>query len=288
MKMKKYFTFLFASAFLINNVAAQQTLCDFEGSKSLSFGYMTGTIDTMAVNPFPSAANSSDSCAKYVRDSDMYDFIVMIPDDKFVDVSPYATSAAGAKKISIKLYTSAPVGTPVTVQLGSKADGSYPGGVHSEYTGVTTVQNGWQTITFNFLQMGGFTSSTNVDKMVLLFNPGQTTTETIYIDDIVGPEVLVVSGMVSHEGSAFKLFPVTPNPSKNVARISFQLNAPGKVSLQLYDMLGKPVRTLLEPQMMKPGMYSVPVNTDDIHGGIYFYVLRKDGTERSMKLIVSK
>jgi hypothetical protein len=133
-----------------------------------------------------------------------------------------------------------------------------------------------------------FTSSTTVDKMVLLFNPGFNTTDTLMVDDIMGPPVLVVSNVASHEGASLKLFQNSPNPVKGNTNIGFQLNSSGNISLKLYDMLGNPVKSLVDQQYMKPGSYSIPVNTDDIHSGIYFYVLKKDGVERSMKMIVSK
>jgi hypothetical protein len=269
-------------------VSQTQTLCDFEGAKMINFGFRTGTIDTVTANPAPDATNMSTTCAKYVRDSALYDFIRMYPVDNFVDVTAFAANGATTPKIKMKIWTSAPVGTPLTLQLGTQSDESYPGGVHSEYVSTTTVQNGWHTVTFNFWQSGSWTNGLAVDKIVLLFNPGSNDRDTVYIDDIIGPQVLIVSGLASTESAPFKLYQNSPNPVKNLAHINFQLGTGGTVSLKLYDMLGNPVKMIVDSQYMKPGTYTLPVHMEDIRSGIYFYVLRKDGVEKSMKMIVSK
>jgi hypothetical protein len=74
---------------------------------------------------------------------------------------------------------------------------------------------------------------------------------------------------------------------KETTKINFQLNSAGPVSLKIYDMVGNPVASLIE-QNMKAGIYTIPFQTGEIPDGIYFYVLKKEGTSRSMKMIVSK
>ena len=87
--------------------------------------------------------------------------------------------------------------------------------------------------------------------------------------------------------SSFKLSQNYPNPAKENTYIKIQLNNPGNVTLKLYDMLGNPVSTILD-QNMSAGIYSVPVETQNIPDGIYFYVLKKDTLSQTMRMIISK
>lgn len=270
------------------NSRGQQNYNDFEGAKASYFGYHTGILDSTSVNPGMNPVDSSMHCARYVRDTAMYDNLQIYPNNKLVDVSGYASGAWSTPHITMKLYSTAPVGTQIVLQLGSRSITSYPAGVHSEYVAVTNAQNAWQNVSFNFSQMtpGGTVPPNNIDKIVLLFHPGSSATDTIYFDDLTGPAIAPVGISVLENLPAFKLFQNSPNPAKELTHINFQLNASGEVSLKLYDMLGNPIASLIN-QNLKAGSYSIPVETGDIPNGIYFYVLKKEGFSRSMKMIVS-
>jgi hypothetical protein len=268
-------------------IQAQQNYCDHEGTKVMYYGWCSGVIDSMHVNPAPDAVNGSAFCTKYIRDTALYDNIHIYPNSRLVDVAPYDVTGSSAPKIRMKLYSSAPVGTDIKLQLGSKMDNSYPSGVHSEFSAVTTVQNAWQLVTFNFngLIPGGMVASTDVDKLVLLFHTNSTARDTIYIDDVTGPE-LMPAGIAKEELPSAKLFQNTPNPAKELSRINFQLTNAGPVSLKIYDIVGNTVFTLVNDQM-KAGTYSIPVETAGMPNGVYFYTLEAGRTKRSMKMIVS-
>lgn len=272
----------------IQNSEGQQNYNDFEGSKASYFGYHSGILDSIFANPIFSPADSSLHCARYIRDTTMYDNLQIYPNNKLVDISNYASGAWSTPHITMKLYSTAPAGTQILLQLGSRSIPSYPAGVHSEYVAVTTAQNTWQNISFNFSQMtpGGTVSSNNIDKIVLLFHPNSSARDTIYFDDLTGPAIAPVGIQVLENIPAFKLFQNSPNPARDLTHINFQLNSSGEVSLRLYDMLGNPIASLIN-QNLKAGTYSIPVETDDIPNGIYFYVLKKEGFSRSMKMIVS-
>jgi hypothetical protein len=274
---------------LTPGLKAQQIYCDFEGVKVIYFGDCSGKIDSLFSNPSQSYNDSSLHCARYVRDTALYDNIKLYTTSRIENADQYANNNSSVPKIKMKLYSSLPIGTTIQLQLGSSLNNNYPGGIHSEYSTVTTTQNNWETLTFNYLQSpaGGLTSSANLDKIVLLFYPGSNNADTIYFDDIVGP-ALVPLNVQSWDGiSEFKLHQNVPNPAKEITHINLQLSTPGYVSLKLFDMIGNPVTILLD-QNMKAGNYSIPVDTGNIPDGIYFYTLKMDGVSRSMKMIVSK
>ncbi len=285
--MKKVL-YLIITLLITGQMKAQQTYCDFDGIKIMHFGIPTGTLDSLTANSTPNAVNLSANCAMYVRDTILYDLLKIYPNSKMTDVTTYANNSFSTPKIKMKVYSTAPAGTVINLQLGKRSDDTYPAGVHSEYIASTTVENAWQTLTFNYYQSpsGSLTAPVDVDKIIILFNPGFLTTDTLYIDDIMAP-AQVSTGISKNEGTALKLFQNSPNPAKEKTHLSFQLGSAGAVSLRLYDMLGNPMTTLLDEEL-KAGLHSVVVDTQNIPNGIYFYVLNKDGVSRSLKLIVSK
>lgn len=268
----------------------QQNYCDFEGNNVINFGMYTGTIDSMFVNPYPNLLiNNSAHCAKYVRDTLMYDFIKMNTDMKLSDISAYADSMMGAPKFTMKVYSTAPVGTMLHLQLGTKSVESYPAGIHSEYLVLTTTQNAWEVVSFNYWKTNPSSSATasTIDKIVLLFNPGAITKDTMYFDDLKGPALVSPAAIEEVDNSSkFTLTQNQPNPAKQTTSINFQLNNEGSITLELYDMLGNLISTLVD-QKMKSGSHSIPVETALIPNGIYFYTLKKDGVSQTKRMIIS-
>ncbi len=291
--MRKFYSFI--SIFSITSYSimygqdGQQNYCDFEGNNVLSFGICTGTIDTMFMNPAPNGIDSSMHCAKYIRDTIMYDYIKMYPDMKLEDITLYANSSTQAPRMTMKLYSTAPVGTLVNLQLGVKSVDNYPSGIHSEYMATTTVQNAWELLTFNYFQTNtSFATPTEIDKIVLLFQPGTLNHDTMYFDDLTGPVLMTPANVQQSEALPdYKLFQNNPNPAKQSTSISFQLNSKGAVSLEVFDLIGNSILSVLNGEL-KAGSYSIPVDTSELPDGIYFYTLKKDGMSQSKRMIVAK
>jgi len=286
--MKKIFT-LVTFLGLAFNSKGQEIYRDFETINKVVLGQYNGVMDSTAANTFTNLINISTTCAKYIRDTAFYDNFKMFPLNKLVDVAPYASNAIGTPKLKLKLYSTAAPGTTIQLQLGSKTNTSYPAGVHSQYTAVTSISHAWEQITFNYqlTPIGGFTTSTEINKIVILFHPNTTARDTIYFDDVTGPEVIPVGLREMTNSSQFKLYQNIPNPAKESTSIKLQLNTSGHVSLILYDILGKKVSVLAD-QNMAEGVHNIFVETANIPDGIYFYVLKKEGTTQSIKMVVSK
>jgi hypothetical protein len=74
-----------------------------------------------------------------------------------------------------------------------------------------------------------------------------------------------------------------PNPMNPQALLSFGTSTPGIVSIQLFDLRGRMVRTLLPPQHLSAGAHEVTIDGLNDQGarlssGVYFYrVLTADG-----------
>jgi hypothetical protein len=119
-----------------------------------------------------------------------------------------------------------------------------------------------------------------------------------YIDDITGlgfTNILtgISEGSQSINNLTTMLYAPKPNPVINgLARISFSLAEPTKVSLQIYDASGRIVKTLVNSQLTR-GIYNLTWDGKDKTGnnvaqGIYFCQLKADNTAIVRKLAIIK
>ncbi|WP_457652785.1 T9SS type A sorting domain-containing protein [Rhodocaloribacter sp.] len=71
--------------------------------------------------------------------------------------------------------------------------------------------------------------------------------------------------------TSFKLFQNYPNPFNPSTNISFLLPENEKVTLGIFDLLGRRIRFLINNEEMQPGKHSVVFRADDLSSGIYIY-----------------
>lgn len=98
---------------------------------------------------------------------------------------------------------------------------------------------------------------------------------------------IVVTSSVPRETCVYQNFPNPFNPS---TRIRYQIAASGHVSLNIYNVAGQLVRTLVNEEK-KPGFYeTIWDGTNSLGGevasGVYFYRLQSTGYTRSLKMLV--
>ena len=289
--MKKALLVIFTLSFYSSLSFGQQNYDDFDGNKFQIFGSSNGTLDSTFINPGVDTINSSLMCAKYERaDSVQYDNIKMYPMIKLVDVTPYATNIGTLPKIKMKLYTTAPVGTRVELQLGIKSDNNFPSGVHSIYRDSTTTQNEWEELVFDFVQIpsGALVGPTQVDKITLFFSPFSLNDDIYYFDDLTGPNLFSAINVetITATGNYF-LNQNFPNPAINQTTINYSLPFKDHVSLKLYNYLGMEVCTLVD-QKQSSGEYNFTLNTTNISSGNYFYVLQVGEFIETKKMIILK
>jgi hypothetical protein len=205
---KTLLTIAISLAFFIN-VNAQETWDDFDNTTKVNYIYWTGELTRGYDNPNTTGINPSAKIAHYWRnDQAEYDFIVIDPSGTTVvaDVSVFLNSS---KKMSMKLYTDAPIGTPVQISLENKgkAAGDYPAGRHSVYTAITKVQDNWEEIEFEFtFQPDASVLNTEIDRMVILFNPGVAAEHLYQFDDLKGPDFFDPCGNITKDFSIIDNF----------------------------------------------------------------------------------
>ena len=85
----------------------------------------------------------------------------------------------------------------------------------------------------------------------------------------------------------FNLIQNYPNPFNPNTNISYSIATLGRVTLKIYDILGREVLTLVNEE--KPaGRYEVNFNASSLASGVYFYQLRAGNFIQSKKMLLAK
>ena len=83
-----------------------------------------------------------------------------------------------------------------------------------------------------------------------------------------------------------------PNPFNPTTKFTYTINSPGMVSLKIYNVMGKLVRTIFQ-EYKEEGTFEVrwdgcDDNHHSISSGIYFYRFSLDDKSHTKKMILSK
>jgi|GEM_PF-450126 len=155
---------------------------NFDDEALIVFKESIGTLEEI-VNPDPSGINTSGMSGKYTRDPSQQFDNLQYSTTAIPDASQFVN---GTRTFVLDMWTAAPVGTTIILQLESDALSqpvNFPIGRHSRYQAVTTIQNGWETLTFQFIDRpDSGVPDTDVDNIVFLFNPNSFT-DDIYLFD---------------------------------------------------------------------------------------------------------
>lgn len=87
------------------------------------------------------------------------------------------------------------------------------------------------------------------------------------------------------------LFQNHPNPFNPQTQIEFHLTEPTRVSLVIYDLLGRKVRTLISNRVLKGGDHHIPWDATNNRGestssGMYLYKLTTETLSLSKKMVL--
>jgi hypothetical protein len=97
----------------------------------------------------------------------------------------------------------------------------------------------------------------------------------------------IETGEVSLEIEGFTLEQNYPNPFNPETTINFELKNNAQVVLNVYNVLGQRVVTLLN-ENMDAGTHSVNFDAQSLPTGIYFYELKVDEKSKVMKMSLMK
>lgn len=79
---------------------------------------------------------------------------------------------------------------------------------------------------------------------------------------------------------------LAPNPMVSTAQIDYQITTKSKVNINLYDVTGKLVKSILDTEQ-NSGKYSVEFNRDNLPAGIYFCTINTGNYSKTIKLVIN-
>jgi hypothetical protein len=108
----------------------------------------------------------------------------------------------------------------------------------------------------------------------------------LYFDQTTG---IKLPPIIPHEITLYQNY---PNPFNANTKISFVIPVASNVTVNIFDMLGRRVRTLLDNQL-QAGEYSVAWDGrsnsgEPMSSGVYFYNIKTTGFEESKKMVILK
>ncbi len=121
-----------------------------------------------------------------------------------------------------------------------------------------------------------------------LTSDGSTSKFGWLLDDIqLQPVALSVGDRTALLPEEYSLGQNFPNPFNPYTRINYALKEQGFVSLKVYDLLGKEVRTIVHT-VQDAGYYGVDLNAAELSSGVYFYQLRSGNFTDTKKFVLMK
>lgn len=116
---------------------------------------------------------------------------------------------------------------------------------------------------------------------------------SIYVADLSNHRIRRVAGLPLRATTAASPLPklqleVFPNPLAGEALVRYHLPRAGLVSLTLYDVLGRPVRTPLTNAAQAAGWHEAQFTAQALPPGLYIGQLRANGATTSQRLVVSR
>ncbi|MCP4634255.1 MAG: T9SS type A sorting domain-containing protein [candidate division Zixibacteria bacterium] len=87
--------------------------------------------------------------------------------------------------------------------------------------------------------------------------------------------------------SGYELLEAYPNPFNAKTNISFNVHSAGDVNLEVYNLLGQNVATLIDGHI-EAGMNSIAWDASDYSSGIYFYKLTTENKTLTKRMTLLK
>ena len=129
-----------------------------------------------------------------------------------------------------------------------------------------------------------------IDSYQLTFEPSNNNTGEVYFDDLrvvnkttVGVDDEIISGFPSE----YTLEQNYPNPFNPTTQIRFGIPEEGQVKLEVYNLLGQKIATLIDEEMSS-GYHSIDFNGKEISSGVYVYTLSVKDFITSRKMVLVK
>lgn len=87
---------------------------------------------------------------------------------------------------------------------------------------------------------------------------------------------------------SFKIYQNYPNPFNSETNIKFDLPEPADVTIEIFDVVGRKVNTLIQDKKFAPGAIIVKFNADNLPSGVYIYRIKAGKFEGAGKMVLIK
>ena len=149
-------------------------------------------------------------------------------------------------------------------------------------------KSGWTRKAYRLTGRVPTNSTVRVAFRYLLYNvlPTSGSGDFIGVDavQVVRPLPTAVGDRVQTPTS-FALEQNYPNPFNPTTEIRFQISEVSHVTLKVFDVLGREVRTLVN-ENLQPGSYETTFNAIGLASGVYFYKLQSAEFVQTRKLML--
>jgi len=105
--------------------------------------------------------------------------------------------------------------------------------------------------------------------------------------DSISGVITTVVGVEEEAPASFSVAQNSPNPFNPTTTISYSLTGAGNVSVEVYNVAGQKVDTLVDG-FMDAGSHSVVWDASDLSAGVYFYTVKSGELSRTMKMTLLK
>ncbi len=261
-------------------LALEKVYEDFQANRFLTYGTRTGVLTQAVATPGSAAPNTSTAVGKYVRNAaETYDVLYV----QGLGIGNANDFAQGRKKVYVDVYSTAPVGSRVTMQFENGAvttSTNFPLGRHSAYKAFTTKQNAWETLEFDYEKtIDAGTSIFAINNVAFLFEPGLNTANTFYFDNVLVktmpvPPVVATDILENYDGTSRISYDAAitngtytagvANPSATGVNTSARAGKYVRNSSQTYDVLffnaGPPGTVITDAGKFKDQTYQLQLD----------------------------
>jgi beta-glucanase (GH16 family) len=254
---------------------------NFDEPGNLQFNFATGVFTNDFANPGSNEINYSALVGQYVRNATEQFDVLVYDVDQLDDATPYINRE---KKFYMDVFTDAPLGTVVLLQLENNARSqptNYPIGRHSRYEGRIKEQGSWHRIELSLLDRPDVnTSSTSIDQLIILFGSNTNLGSTFYFDnlDTYAPEEIV--GTSNLRQNPLKIY---PNPAGDYLTLESVRGDVGQ-NVKIYDING----SLQQYTTTINAQDHWQINISKLNQGIYLLVVQNiNGSRQIMRFVKS-
>ncbi|MDD2636198.1 MAG: T9SS type A sorting domain-containing protein [Bacteroidales bacterium] len=81
------------------------------------------------------------------------------------------------------------------------------------------------------------------------------------------------------------IFTAYPNPFKELVKLQFSINEKSTVTMQIKDLYGNLIFSILENKELEQGIYNIPCSGNEFHAGIYICFLTINSNRQNIKIV---